>query len=179
MLKLKCQFCSKEFLVKACRAKTAKFCSNECRKKQKDIGSNKPGICPACGREHWRSKTGICSRCYRCRYRNTEAGRRTVAQADKAYAKRLWKKNPDKRRQWVYNWQTKTGQLIPVELWQLRVAQKRLEAALEATKNGAPVRKPSERRCNQSIKRRDGYGLGQSVRIADKGVSTGSFHRSN
>jgi len=104
-------------------------------------------------------------------YRGTENGRQKSNAANYAYHAKF----PDKRKRVYIQYRERTGYYIPTELHQLRVAQKRLERALATTKNGAEFCQPSERRCNQSIERRDRYGRSPNLRDFDAGTGPGDL----
>jgi len=72
--------------------------------------------------------------------------------------KKSIKKHPERRRQEVIRYREKTGYYVPLELLDLNVAVKRLDATVEAAENGSRVRQPSERRRQQSAERRDRFG---------------------
>lgn len=88
------------------------------------------------------------------KYRATTEGHKKSLEAIKRYQQ----KNPTTRFKHVVHYRERTGYYVPTDLHILFTASKRLETALAATKNGAPIREPSQFRCDQSIERRNRYG---------------------
>lgn len=110
--------------------------------------------CPQCGKPHKRSVNGPCGACYRRAYYNTEAGKKAVDRANKKDIR----KHPERRFATVVRYRDKIGYYIPTELHQLYAAVKRLDATVEAADKRAGVCEPSQRRCQQSVERRDRFG---------------------
>lgn len=89
----------------------------------------------------------------------TPNGRKAVTDASKKWIS----KNPDKRFRYVVQYRDRVGYYIPTELHELFAAIKKLDATLESAENGSAVRSTSQRRCQQSVERRNRFGRRANV----------------
>jgi hypothetical protein len=100
-----------------------------------------------------------CSRCYMAKYRQTETGKKATRKALKRYGE----KYPEKRARWVNTYRERVTYHVPLEVHEIRLACKRLEAALVAAENGTPIHEPSQRRRDQATKRRVRFGGSEDI----------------
>lgn len=135
---------------------------------QKDRWLGEEGRCLYCCRRHTSLGRGARAykKCYMRWYRSTANGRLRVRQASLASYRRLrydpeWK---ERRKVWVWRWQSRKGRLIPWEVHELRWQTKRLERLVEAADNGTTTRWPSQRRRYQAFTRRNRLRNSKGVR---------------
>jgi hypothetical protein len=129
--------------------------------------------CPGCGKPHNRSVNGPCAACYRRAYYKTAKGKEAVDRANKKDIT----KHPERRFAAVVRYRDKIGYYIPTELHQLYAAVKRLDATVEAADKRSGVREPSQRRCIQSIERRDRFGDSTNILRAGTRGGAGAVER--